>query len=130
MRIHCMHHRGTFHRGWLALYSSLFFLSTFEKINDSASFPLWQRGEANAMLCGGTEASVHPLGIALFSRLRALSTRHSASFAISDEDWKTASRPFDAERDGFVMGEGAGVLMLEELGHALRRFCFGTFSHS
>ena len=83
------------------------------------------------MVCGGTEASVHPLGLALFSRLRALSTRHTL-FAEQAQpqgnaptgpvgDETTASRPFDKERDGFVMGEGAGVLVLEELGHALRR---------
>jgi 3-oxoacyl-[acyl-carrier-protein] synthase II len=70
-------------------------------------------GEATAMLAGGAEAGVTPLGVGGFSALKALSTRN-------DEPEK-ASRPFDLDRDGFVIGEGAGILVLEELSHALDR---------
>ncbi len=77
------------------------------------AFRLVQRGYAQAMICGGTEAAVTPLGTAGFASARALSTRNS-------EPTK-ASRPFDQDRDGFVMGEGAGILLLEELEHALTR---------
>jgi 3-oxoacyl-[acyl-carrier-protein] synthase II len=74
---------------------------------------LIQRGDADAMIAGGTEASVTPLTIAGFGNMRALSTRNDSP--------ETASRPFDAERDGFVLGEGSGMMVLEELEHARRR---------
>jgi len=70
-------------------------------------------GEAVMMFAGGSEAAVVPVGIGGFCAMRALSTRN--------DDPKTASRPFDKDRDGFVMGEGAGVLCLEELEHAKQR---------
>ena len=72
-----------------------------------------QRGEADAMICGGAEAAVSPLAVGGFSAMRALSTRN-------DEPTR-ASRPYDAGRDGFVMGEGAGVLVVEDLEHAKAR---------
>lgn len=72
-----------------------------------------RRGVADAMIAGGTEAVITPLAIGGFSSMKALSTRN-------DEPEK-ASRPFDSERDGFVVGEGSGVLILEEMGFALRR---------
>src|SRR3989441_1922943 len=77
------------------------------------SFKIIQRGDADAMLCGGAEAAITPMGVGGFAAMRALSTRH--------EDPEHASRPFDADRDGFVIGEGAGVLILEELEHARAR---------
>jgi 3-oxoacyl-[acyl-carrier-protein] synthase II len=70
-------------------------------------------GEAVMMFAGGSEAAVVPVGIGGFCAMKALSTRN--------DDPKTASRPFDKDRDGFVMGEGAGVLCLEELDHAKKR---------
>lgn len=77
------------------------------------SFRLIQHGEADVMICGGAEATITPIGLAGFSAMRAISTRN-------DEPEK-ASRPFDKERDGFVMGEGSGVLILESLEHAKSR---------
>lgn len=77
------------------------------------SFRLIARGEADRMLAGGAEAPLSPLGVAGFCAMRALSVRN--------DEPERASRPFDAERDGFVMAEGAGILLLEELGLALKR---------
>ncbi|MDJ1168327.1 beta-ketoacyl-ACP synthase II [Roseofilum sp. BLCC_M154] len=77
------------------------------------AFRLIQQGYAQAMICGGSEAPVTPLSVAGFSSARALSTRN--------DDPNRASRPFDRDRDGFVMGEGSGILLLEELEHALQR---------
>jgi len=77
------------------------------------AFKIIQRGEAEVMIAGGTEAALTPLGVAGFCSMRALSTRN-------DEPHR-ASRPFDRERDGFVIGEGAGVLVLEEMERARKR---------
>ena len=77
------------------------------------SFELIRREAADLMVAGGTEAVISPLTIGGFAAMKALSTRNDAP--------QRASRPFDKGRDGFVMGEGAGVLILEELNHALRR---------
>jgi 3-oxoacyl-(acyl-carrier-protein) synthase len=77
------------------------------------SSELIRGGHADVIVAGGTEAAVHPLGIGGFDNLRALSRRNDAP--------ELASRPFDKERDGFVLAEGAGALVLEELGHAQRR---------
>jgi 3-oxoacyl-[acyl-carrier-protein] synthase II len=77
------------------------------------SFKIIQRGDADAVLCGGAEAAITPMGVGGFAAMRALSTRN--------DDPEHSSRPFDADRDGFVIGEGAGVLVLEELEHARRR---------
>ena len=72
-----------------------------------------RRGDADLMLAGGTEAAISPIGLSGFCACKALSTRNDAP--------EKAGRPFDTSRDGFVMGEGAGVLMLESLDHALAR---------
>ncbi len=77
------------------------------------SYRIITRGDADAMICGGTEASITPLGVGGFAAMRALSTRNDQP--------QRASRPFDADRDGFVVGEGAGVLILEALEFAQRR---------
>ncbi len=77
------------------------------------AFRLIQLGKAEAMVCGGAEASITPLGVAGFSSAKALSFNNSNP--------SEASRPFDAERDGFVIGEGSGVLILESLEHATSR---------
>lgn len=77
------------------------------------SFRMIIRNEADLMIAGGAEAPITPLSVAGFCTMKALSERNS--------DPQKASRPFDAERDGFIMGEGSGILLLEELGHALRR---------
>jgi len=77
------------------------------------SFKIIQRGDADAMICGGAESAITPMSVAGFAALRALSTRNS--------DPQHASRPFDLGRDGFVIGEGAGIVMLEELGFARKR---------
>jgi 3-oxoacyl-[acyl-carrier-protein] synthase II len=77
------------------------------------AFRMVQQGYAQAMICGGTEAAVTPLAVAGFASARALSTRN--------DDPSQASRPFDRDRDGFVIGEGCGILILESLEHALSR---------
>jgi 3-oxoacyl-[acyl-carrier-protein] synthase II len=77
------------------------------------AFEVIKRGAAKAMLSGGSEAAITPLGMAGFSNMNAMSTRN-------DEPEK-ASRPFDKDRDGFVMGEGGGILVLEELEYAVSR---------
>ncbi|MBL7119275.1 MAG: beta-ketoacyl-ACP synthase II [Dehalococcoidia bacterium] len=77
------------------------------------AYSLIRHGEATAMLAGGTEAPIFPVPVAAFNACRALSTRN--------HDPQKACRPFDAERDGFVLGEGAAVMVLEDLGHALER---------
>ncbi|MFY4729218.1 beta-ketoacyl-[acyl-carrier-protein] synthase II, partial [Nitrospira sp. BLG_2] len=77
------------------------------------AYRLIQRGDADVMVAGGAEAAVTPLGVAGFAAAKALSFRNN-------EPTK-ASRPFDKDRDGFVLGEGAGVVVIEELEHALRR---------
>ena len=77
------------------------------------SFKIIERGAAEMMICGGAEATVTPMGIGGFAAMKALSTRN--------ENPAVASRPFDAQRDGFVVGEGAGILILESLEHAQKR---------
>jgi len=77
------------------------------------AFRLLQMGKADAMVCGGAESAITPLGVAGFASAKALSFRN--------DDPATASRPFDRERDGFVIGEGSGVLVLETLSHAEAR---------
>jgi len=77
------------------------------------SFKIIERGAAEMMICGGTEATVTPMGIGGFASMRALSRRN--------DEPQRASRPFDADRDGFVVGEGTGILILESLEHAQKR---------
>jgi len=77
------------------------------------AFKIIQRCDAEAMICGGSEATITPLGVGGFAAMKALSTRN--------DEPERASRPFDGERDGFVIGEGAGVLILESLDFAQRR---------
>ncbi len=77
------------------------------------SFKIIQRGDAVAMICGGTEGAITPMSVGGFAAMHALSTRN--------DDPQHASRPFDKERDGFVIGEGAGIVILEELEHAKAR---------
>ena len=77
------------------------------------SFRMIQYGDAEVMICGGAEAAITPMGVGGFAAMKALSTRNDAP--------ERASRPFDAERDGFVIGEGAGILILESLEYAERR---------
>jgi 3-oxoacyl-[acyl-carrier-protein] synthase II len=77
------------------------------------SFRLIQHGDANVMICGGSEACITPMGIGGFAAMRALSTRNNEP--------QRASRPWDRERDGFVVGEGSGILILEELQRAQKR---------
>ncbi len=77
------------------------------------SFKIIQRGDADVMVCGGAEAAITPMGVGGFAAMRALSTRN--------DDPAHASRPFDKDREGFVIGEGAGILVLEELEHARAR---------
>lgn len=77
------------------------------------SFRILQRGEADLMITGGSEASITPMAVAGFSSMKALSLRNAEP--------TRASRPFDADRDGFVLGEGAGIIVLETLDHAKKR---------
>jgi 3-oxoacyl-[acyl-carrier-protein] synthase II len=77
------------------------------------SFKIIQRGDADAMICGGTEAAITPMGVGGFAAMRALSTRN--------DEPERASRPWDKSRDGFVVGEGAGVVILEEYEFAKAR---------
>ena len=77
------------------------------------SFEIIRRGDADAMIAGGSEAAITPMGVGGFASLRALSTRN--------DEPSRASRPFDKDRDGFVIGEGAGMLVMEELEFARRR---------
>jgi 3-oxoacyl-[acyl-carrier-protein] synthase II len=77
------------------------------------SFKIIQRGDADVMIAGGSEAAITPMGVGGFAAMRALSTRN--------DDPEKSSRPWDAARDGFVIGEGAGILILEDLEFARRR---------
>jgi 3-oxoacyl-[acyl-carrier-protein] synthase II len=86
--------------------------SSNHAIGDSLN--IIRRGEADVMIAGGAEAGIGEIPVAAFSAMRALSTKRN-------DDPTKASRPFDAERDGFVMGDGAGILVLEELEHARAR---------
>lgn len=77
------------------------------------AFEIIKRGAADVMIAGGAEAAITPLGMAGFASMHAMSTRN--------DDPQKASRPFERDRDGFVMGEGSGILILEELSHAIKR---------
>ncbi|MFQ5878067.1 MAG: beta-ketoacyl-ACP synthase II [Acidobacteriota bacterium] len=77
------------------------------------AYEIIKRGDADVMIAGGSEGVITPLCVGGFSAMKALSTRN--------DDPQAASRPFDRDRDGFVIGEGAGIVILEELGHAVRR---------
>ncbi len=77
------------------------------------AFKVIQRGDADAMIAGGTESCITSMGIGGFNAMKALSTRN--------DEPERASRPFDRDRDGFIMGEGSGILVIEELNHALAR---------
>ena len=77
------------------------------------AYEIIRRGDADVMIAGGAEGVITPLCVGGFAAMRALSTRN--------DDPKTASRPFDRDRDGFVIGEGAGIVLLEEMGHAVKR---------
>lgn len=77
------------------------------------SFKIIQRGDADIMIAGGTEAAITPMSVGGFASMKALSTRN--------DEPERASRPFDADRDGFIIGEGAGILVLEDLEHAQKR---------
>ena len=77
------------------------------------AYEIIRRGAADVMIAGGSEAAITPMGVGGFGAMRALSTRNDAP--------QRASRPFDKDRDGFVIGEGSGVLVLEELEHAKAR---------
>jgi len=77
------------------------------------SFKIIERGAADVMIAGGSEAAITPMGVGGFAAMRALSTRN--------QEPEKASRPFDRDRDGFVIGEGAGIVIVEELEHARRR---------
>ncbi|MGH9815466.1 MAG: beta-ketoacyl synthase N-terminal-like domain-containing protein, partial [Candidatus Acidiferrales bacterium] len=77
------------------------------------AFKIIQRCDAEVMICGGTEAAITPMSVGGFAAMRALSTRN--------DEPQRASRPFDAQRDGFIIGEGSGIVILESLEHAQRR---------
>ncbi len=77
------------------------------------AFKIIQRGDADVMIAGGTEAAITPMSVGGFAAMKALSTRN--------DEPQRASRPFDAQRDGFVVGEGSGILILESLEHAQKR---------
>lgn len=77
------------------------------------AFKIIERGDADVMVAGGAEAAITPMGVGGFAAMKALSTRN--------EEPERASRPFDRDRDGFIIGEGSGILILEELEHARRR---------
>ena len=91
--------------------SAIVNLASAHAIGDS--FKIIERGAAEMMICGGTEATITPMGVGGFAAMKALSTRN--------DDPARASRPWDADRDGFVVGEGAGIVILESLEHAQKR---------